>query len=101
MNGDSPAGVGSFRIRLIAFALLAAIVAGAVVHTLPPDHMTIETGPEGGSYYLNAKKYQEILAARGIDLQIRTTPHSLEIARDVADPQSGIDAGLSASQRRM
>lgn len=96
MNGDAPAVAGSFRIRLIAFVLLAVVVVAAVVHTLPPDHLTIETGPENGSYYLDAQKYQQILAAQGIDLQIRTTPHSLEIVRDVGDPQSGVDAGFVA-----
>jgi TRAP-type uncharacterized transport system substrate-binding protein len=50
----------------------------------------------GGSYHQDALKYQKILADQGIDLRIRPNPNSLEIVRNVANSQSGIDIGFVA-----
>jgi len=86
----------SMTPRLVAFVVVAVGMLAAVLHARPPRELTIETGPVGGSYYQDALQYREFLAARGIDLQIRPKPNSLEILGDVADPGSGIDVGFVA-----
>jgi TRAP transporter TAXI family solute receptor len=82
--------------RLIALVAVVAIVVAAALYARPPSDLTMATGPVGGSYYLAAEKYQKILAARGITLQLRPNPNSLDIVRDVGDPDSGVDAGFIA-----
>jgi TRAP-type uncharacterized transport system substrate-binding protein len=86
----------SFRARLVVFVLVSLVIVGAVLHARPPSDLTIETGPVDGSYYTDARNYQKILAAHGIKLRLRQRPNSLEIARDVSNPQSGIDVGFVA-----
>lgn len=82
--------------RLAISGLLAAAILIGLLHVKPPHELTIESGPVGGSYYQDAVAYQKFLAARGIDLKIRPKPNSLEIVKDVADPQSGVDVGFIA-----
>ena len=83
-------------VRLALVAVLAVLVLLAVFAARPPRELTIETGPVGGSYHQNALKYQAILERRGITLRLKPNPNSLEIARNVANPQSGIDVGFVA-----
>ena len=66
------------------------------VYARPPRDLTIETGPAGGSYYLDAVSYQKILATHGIKLRLHQRPNSLEIVHDVGTPHSGIDVGFIA-----
>ena len=84
----------SWRLRLAAWVVVAGCVLAALVHAWPPHVMTMETGPVGGSYYLDTLAYQKILAARGIELRIRQTPNSMEIAGDVRQSKSGVDVGF-------
>jgi TRAP-type uncharacterized transport system substrate-binding protein len=86
----------SLRPRLIAIVAGVAIILAAALYARPPYTLTIETGPEGGSYYQAAQRYQKILAARGVTLQLRPKPNTLDIARDVGRPGSGVDAGFIA-----
>jgi TRAP-type uncharacterized transport system substrate-binding protein len=95
MATQSPYSTG-WRARLVACILVAACLLGAILHARPPHSLTIEAGPTGGSYYDDALSYQQFLTTYGIDLQIRQNPNSLEIVRDVANPQSGIDVGFVA-----
>ena len=83
-------------LRLVVFGLVVLVIAVAVVRAIPPHHLVIETGPVGGSYYADAKRYQAILATRGISLQLQAKPKSLEIADDVAEPQGHVDVGFIA-----
>jgi TRAP-type uncharacterized transport system substrate-binding protein len=93
--GLSPAS-RRFRARLTAVVLVGIIVLGAILYARPPVDLTIETGPEGGSYYIDAQHYQAILAKQGIHLRLKPTPNSLEIVRDVATKHSGVDVGFIA-----
>jgi TRAP transporter TAXI family solute receptor len=85
-----------FYRRLVLVALIAAVLVVAAIQARPPGTLTIETGPVGGSYYENARKYQQILAEQGINLRIVPNPNSLQIVRNVADPKSGTDVGFVA-----
>lgn len=83
-------------LRLGVFALAAVLIAIGVWNSRPPHVLTIETGPVGGSYYDTALRYREVLAARGIDLRIITKDNTLEIVKDVANPDVPIDFGFVA-----
>jgi TRAP transporter TAXI family solute receptor len=95
MNAARPRGILAFAPSIV-LVIVAAIVVALVFAARPPRGLTIETGPVGGSYYLAAQKYQEILAQRGIDLRLRTNPNSLEIVRNVGDPKADVDVGFVA-----
>lgn len=83
-------------LRLVVFAVAVALILVGVRLSRPPHDLTIEVGAVGGSYYENAVRYRDILAARGIDLHIVPQPDSLRIIKDVATPGSGIDIGFTA-----
>ncbi len=83
-------------LRLGVFVLAVAVIAAGVWHARPPHEMTIEVGPVGGSYYENAVKYRELLAARGINLHIITNNNTLDIVNDVADVSVPIQVGFVA-----
>jgi uncharacterized protein len=86
----------SLRPSLIALVVGVAIIIAALLYARPPYDLTIATGPVGGSYYQAALGYQKVLAAQGINLQLRPNPNTLDIVRDVGDPRSGVDAGFIA-----
>lgn len=81
------------------YLLLAALLVGFALLALssrPPRVLTIETGPVGGSYHQAALRYAQFLGQRGIQVDIRPQPNSMEIVRNVADPKSSIDVGFVA-----
>ena len=86
----------SLRVRLAIYGSLIIILVAGVLWERPPTHVTIEVGPVGGSFYQIAQQYREILAERGIDLQVRSKRNSLQILPDLANPASGIDIGFEA-----
>lgn len=86
----------STRAHVLAMVLVGLVVIIAVWRARPPSHLTIETGPIGGSYYADARNYQTILAQRGIDLKLVPKADTLEIVHDVANPQTGVDLGFIA-----
>ena len=81
---------------LVGLALAAAAIVAGMISVRPPQHATIEVGPVGGSFYQTALNYQQVFAARGIELEIRPKANSLEIIRDVEDAGSGIDIGFES-----
>ncbi len=83
-------------LRLAVFVLAAVIIAAGVWHARPPHDLTIEAGAVGGSYYENAVHYRDYLAARGIDLHIVSKNSTLDIVKDVANPDVPVDVGFVA-----
>ena len=86
--------LGSRRYLLLAVLLVA--FAALAINCHPPHVLTIETGPVGGSYHQAALRYAEFLGGRGIKVDIRPQPNSMEIVRNVADRTSPIDVGFVA-----
>mgnify|MGYP006272413671 CR=1 FL=1 len=82
--------------RLRSWGALAAAAAcvWAAIDAAPPSKAVIETGPVGGSYHQSALAYKELLAARGIELEIRPVANTLESVGRVAAGRSGVDIGL-------
>lgn len=88
--------LSAFWLRVPLFLLAVAALVVAVVVAQPPRHMTIQTGPVGGSYHQAAEAYQAYLAKKGITLDIQPVPNSMEIVGNVARPGSGADVGFIA-----
>jgi TRAP-type uncharacterized transport system substrate-binding protein len=95
MTGDR-GHAAVLRIRLAVLGLAVVLIVAGMLHTSPPVHATIEVGPVGGSFYQIAQSYRKIFAARGIELELRPKANSLEILRDLKDPDSGIDIGFES-----
>lgn len=86
----------SLRIRLAVCLLMLVVIAIGIYRERPPAHVVIEVGPLGGSFHQTALQYQQVLAKRGITLEIRPKANSLEILPDLANPASGVDIGFEA-----
>jgi TRAP-type uncharacterized transport system substrate-binding protein len=84
----------ALRIRLVVLVVAVVAIVLGVISSRPPRHMTIEVGPVDGSFYQIAQQYRKFFAVRGIDLELRPKPNSLEILQDLIDPNTGIDIGL-------
>ncbi len=89
-------GSRAFKFGLLGFGILATVIILAALSVRPPRQVTIGVGPIGGSFHQTALKYQRILAARGIELVIRSRANSLEILPELEDPKSGLDIGFEA-----
>jgi len=71
-------------MRLMTFGsaalvtLIGFVIAWQFVNPAPPRTLVIATGQADGAYYLFARRYRELLAQNGIELEIRTTAGSIE-----------------------
>ena len=91
---------GHFIIAVLAVAaLIIALlwVAIAALSPMPPKTVTMVTGPEGGAYYEVGKRYRELLARQGIELQLLPTAGSVENLARLRDPRSNVQAGFLQS----
>jgi TRAP transporter TAXI family solute receptor len=79
---------------LVVAALWAAIVA---LRPLPPRAVTMATGPEGGAYHEVGRRYRELLAHHGIELQLLATAGAVENLARLRDPRSRVDVGFLQS----
>jgi TRAP-type uncharacterized transport system substrate-binding protein len=79
---------------LIAFVGLGLYVAYRVLDPTPEKRIVIATGPEEGAYIEFAKRYQPLLHAHGLVVELRTTQGSSENLALLRDPQSGVDAAF-------
>jgi TRAP transporter TAXI family solute receptor len=80
-------------------ALIAAtvIVASAVVffvRSAPPNHITISTGPDGGSFQRTAQKYAKILEENDVKVNIVTSQGSSDNLQKLRDEKSDIDVAM-------
>ncbi len=79
---------------LIAFVGLGLYVAYRVLDPTPDKRIVIATGPEEGAYIEFAKRYQPLLRAHGLVVELRTTQGSSENLALLRDPHSGVDAAF-------
>ena len=63
---------------IVLITAVGFAVAYQFVQPAPPRHVTITTGGDAGAYYAYAKRYAEVLAAKGITLEIKTSNGSQE-----------------------
>jgi len=92
---DTVVGAGPLVVGLlIAFVALGLYVAYRVLDPTPDKRIVIATGPEEGAYIEFAKRYQPLLRAHGLAVELRTTQGSSENLALLRDPQSGVDAAF-------
>jgi len=75
----------------VVLTLVGFLIAWQFVNPAPPRTVVIATGQEDGAYFLFAERYRELLAAEGIELQIRQTAGSIENIRLLEDASSDVD----------
>lgn len=83
------------RLRWLLPVLLVMLLAVVVFLALPPRTIIIEAGPEAGTWYQDALKLRTFLAARGIEVKIRTTDASMTVIADVNRANSDVDVGFA------
>ncbi|HVP80694.1 MAG TPA: TAXI family TRAP transporter solute-binding subunit [Thermodesulfobacteriota bacterium] len=88
-----------FQFIIPMMAALAIIVAGlwvaiVALRPLPPRILIMVTGPEGGAYYEFGKRYRELFAREGVDLQLLPTAGSLENLSQLRDSRSKAEVGF-------
>jgi len=83
-----------FNLVIGVAALIALLVAA--YRAIPPSHVTIATGPIGGSYYESAEKYQRALKMAGVTVNLHPVPNSLDIAKEVNRGTNDIEIGFVA-----
>lgn len=83
-------------VGLPAAGLLAAAVWFALhyAHPAPPRRIAFAAGAPGGAYERFAHRYRDILARDGVTLDIVPTAGAVDNAGRLADPASGLHAGL-------
>jgi TRAP-type uncharacterized transport system substrate-binding protein len=92
---DTVVGAGPLVVGvLIAFVGLGLYVAYRVLEPTPDKRIVIATGPEEGAYIEFAKRYQPLLRAHGLVVELRTTQGSSENLALLRDPHSGVDAAF-------
>ena len=75
----------------IIVTLVGFLVAWQFVNPAPPRTIVIATGQKDGAYFQFAERYRDLLAAEGIELQIRETAGSIENIRLLEDSHSDVD----------
>ena len=83
------------RLRWFLLGLVLVVLGIGLIAPLPPHSITIETGPEGGTWYAAALKLKDNLRDHGIKVNIRTNNSSLKIVNDLNDPSSGVDVAFA------
>ena len=83
---DSILAIG-FSIILVAAGFWTAF---QFVEPAPPTHITISSGSEEGAYFEFAHRYQTILAANDIELEILTSAGSSENIQRLVDGEADI-----------
>jgi TRAP-type uncharacterized transport system substrate-binding protein len=77
---------------VVGILLLAALGWATFVlgHALPPRHIVMATGPEGGAYRELGEKYRAFLARYGVKVQLRPTMGNVENLQLLKDRKSRV-----------
>ena len=81
----------------LAIAGMVVILLGTsvfIVETLPPRTIVMATGAEGGAYHEMGIRYREILAQKGVELQLLPTTGALDNLTRLRDRRSGVSVGF-------
>jgi TRAP transporter TAXI family solute receptor len=81
-------------IPALLLVLAAFWIAYQFVKPAPPDSFVLSTGREDGAYYSVGKRYQEILAQQGIQVEVRKSAGAVENLQHLADEDSDVEVGL-------
>jgi TRAP-type uncharacterized transport system substrate-binding protein len=86
----SPIGIASI---LVTIGVLAWLLF-ALLQPLPSRNLTMATGPAGSAYARYGEQYRQILARDGVRLRLVPTNGSVENARLLMNPKSGVKVGF-------
>jgi TRAP transporter TAXI family solute receptor len=81
-------------VILVALIFVALISLATAYHFKAPDHLTMTTGFENGSYAIFGERYQEILARENIHLKLLLSSGSVENLQRLKDKSYNVDAGF-------
>jgi TRAP-type uncharacterized transport system substrate-binding protein len=89
-----------FRNRIGVILVIAAVAALllwwviAILRPFPGRHLEMATGPPGSTYEHFGKRYREILARDGVDLELVATNGAVDNVKLLSDVHSGVDVGF-------
>jgi len=85
-------GKGKDRLGIFGPAVLLVVLGFALayqfVQPAPPDHIRLLTGQADGAYYLFGQQYRERMQAEGIQLEVLTSPGSIDNIRQLVAGQA-------------
>jgi TRAP transporter TAXI family solute receptor len=85
--------------RWLYIALAVLLVGGAALaarFVYPPvQALVMSTGAPGSAYDVLAQQYKAILAAEGVELEVRPSVGAVENLRRLNDPRSGVSIGFA------
>ena len=75
----------------IIITIIGFVITYQFVNPAPPETIVIATGKEEGAYFLFARRYRELLALDGIELELRNSVGSVENLRLLEDAVDPVD----------
>lgn len=94
MTGRNFLRVGWPAAAILIVLMAIGLIAALLLASLPPRHIVMATGPEGGTYYEVGKRYQAVLARDNVEVRLVTTAGSVENVAALLDPHSEVSVGL-------
>lgn len=92
---DAVVGAGPVVVALLVVAVAFTLYAAyRVLDPTPAKRLVIASGPEQGAYAEFAKRYQPLLAAHGLQVELRATQGSGENLALLRDHASGVHAAF-------
>jgi TRAP transporter TAXI family solute receptor len=88
------------RLRTIAALAMAALVVAALwtfVKPAPPKRVVLGTGVADGAYAKFGKRYAELLARDGIEVELRASAGSVQNLARLSDPAGDVDVAIVQS----
>jgi uncharacterized protein len=82
-------------IFTVAFVFAALYITYRLVDPLPPRHLVVAAGAPGSGYDIAARRYAQVLARNGVELEIRNSAGAVEDLNLLRDPESGVQAALT------
>lgn len=74
--------------------IIGFVVAWQFVSPAPPRTITMATGSPEGAYFASGKSYREILAKKGVSLELKNTSGSVENLRLLEAKEEGVDVAF-------
>ncbi len=87
----------AYGVRIVMVILVLA-VGGAILGSLPRNHLTVEVGTKGGLFDVMAQSLRTDLKPYGVTVDIVNRADSKNIIEDIANKNIDVDAGFVASE---
>jgi TRAP-type uncharacterized transport system substrate-binding protein len=84
-------------IAVVVLTVAAAWLAFTLLRPTPPRSVAMATDPEGSISAELGRRYQEILARKGVEVRLLPSVGAVENVARLRDPKSGISVGIIPS----